>query len=144
MTRARTCVWLLVAALASASGPSAGRAAPANQPRANAADARAAGPRLPLVAVRDVELPGGSTRFDYQAIDHRRAHLVVAHMNDGSLLFIDLRDGSVLKEVKGIPVARGVAVAEDAGLVFVTSSPHELAIIDGAALSLLRKVETGR
>jgi hypothetical protein len=42
-------------------------------------------------------------------------------MNDGSVLFIDLAGGSVLKEVTGIPVARGVVVADDVGVVFVTS-----------------------
>jgi hypothetical protein len=63
-------------------------------------------PRLPLVLVGDVDLPGGATRFDYQAIDADLGHLVVAHMNDGAVLVVDLSDGSVLKELRNIPTAR--------------------------------------
>jgi hypothetical protein len=36
----------------------------------------------------------------------------------------------VLKEVPGIPTARGVAVAENVGRIFVTSSPIQLVLID--------------
>jgi DNA-binding beta-propeller fold protein YncE len=99
--------------------------------------------RLPLVLMSDVGLPGGATRFDYQEVDPALAHLVVAHMNDGSVLITDLRDGSVLKELKGIPTARGVAVADDVGIIFVTSSPNQLVLIDNKALTEIKRVTTG-
>jgi YVTN family beta-propeller protein len=99
--------------------------------------------RLPLVLVSDVDLPGGSTRFDYQDIDHDLGYLVVSHMNDGSVLFVNLSDGAVLKEVTGIPVARGVAVADDVGLVFVTSLPSSLVIIDNKTMTETARVGTG-
>jgi DNA-binding beta-propeller fold protein YncE len=98
---------------------------------------------LPLVLVADVALPGGATRFDYQDIDTALGHLVVTHMNDGSVLILDLKDGSVLKELTGIPVARGVVVAEDVGLVFVTSSPSTLVLIDSKSMSEKSRVGTG-
>jgi hypothetical protein len=99
---------------------------------------------LPLVLVSDVDLPGGATRFDYQDIDRDLGHLVVSHMNDGSVLFINLSDGSVLKEVKNIPVARGVVVADDVGLVFVTSSPSSsLVIIDNMTMTEKTRVGAG-
>ena len=98
---------------------------------------------LPLVRVADVDLPGGSTRFDYQDVDRELGHLVVTHMNDGSVLFINLADGSVLKEITGIPVARGVVVADDVGLVFVTSSPNSLVLIDNKSMSEVSRVGTG-
>jgi DNA-binding beta-propeller fold protein YncE len=98
---------------------------------------------LPLVLVADVDLPGGATRFDYQDVDTGLGHLVLAHMNDDSVLFVDLRDGSVLKELTGIPVARGVIVADDVGVVFVTSSPNQLVLIDNKALTEIRRVGTG-
>lgn len=108
----------------------------------DAADAPA-GAHLPLVLVDDVDLPGGATRFDYQDVDPDQGHLVVSHMNDGSVLFLDLADGSVLAELTGIPVARGVVVAGDVGLVFVTSSPSTLVIIDAATLTEKDRVATG-
>lgn len=101
------------------------------------------GAHLPLVRVSDVDLPGEATRFDYQDIDTGLAHLVIAHMDDGAVLFVDLRDGSVLKQLTGIPVARGVVVADDAGIVFVTSLPQQLVLIDNKSLRVIRSVDTG-
>jgi DNA-binding beta-propeller fold protein YncE len=99
---------------------------------------------LPLALVADVDLPGGSTRFDYQDIDVALGHLVTTHMNDGSVLVTDLRDGKVLKELKGIPTARGVVVASDVGITFVTSSPDRLVLIDNTSLTEIKRVTTGR
>jgi DNA-binding beta-propeller fold protein YncE len=98
---------------------------------------------LPLVLVKDVDLPGGSTRFDYQDVDRELGHLVVSHMNDGSVLFLNLSDGAVLAEVKNIPIARGVVVADDVGLVFVTSSPSSIVIIDNKSMTEKTRVDAG-
>jgi DNA-binding beta-propeller fold protein YncE len=99
--------------------------------------------RLPLVVVGDVALPGGASRFDYQDVDPRLGHLVIAHMGDGSVLFVRLSDGAVLRELTGIRTPRGVAVAAEVGLVFVTSMPNQLVIIDGKAMREIRRVGTG-
>ena len=93
--------------------------------------------------VADVELPGGTTRFDYQDIDPAEGHLVVAHMNDASVLVLNLGDGSVAKLLPGIPTPRGVAVASDIGRIFVTSSPSQLVIIDSKSLGEIARVPTG-
>jgi DNA-binding beta-propeller fold protein YncE len=98
---------------------------------------------LPLVVVADVDLPGGATRFDYQAIDAKHAHLVISHMNDGTVLFLKLSDGTLLKELPGIPTARGVVVADNVGLVFVTSLPNTLVIIDSKTMTESARVKTG-
>jgi DNA-binding beta-propeller fold protein YncE len=125
--------------------------APSGTPDGNDGDAAAVVPgsptasgKLPLTLVADVDLPGGATRFDYQDLDPGRGHLVVAHMNDGSVLINDLRDGSVLKELKGIPTARGIVVADDVGIIFVTSSPNQLVLIDNSSLAEIKRVSTGR
>jgi hypothetical protein len=98
---------------------------------------------LPLVLVSEVDLPGGATRFDYQDIDAARGYLVIAHMNDGAVLIVKLSDGSVVKQFPGIPVARGIAVADDVGRIFATSSPHSLVIIDNMTLMEISRVVTG-
>jgi YVTN family beta-propeller protein len=100
-----------------------------------------ASPNLPLVLVADVALPGGSTRFDYQEIDPAQNHLVVAHMNDASVLVLNLADGSVAKLLPNIPTPRGVAVG--GGRIFVTSSPAKLVVIDGQSLAEIARVPTG-
>lgn len=112
-------------------------------PASDAAGGGSSGAHLPLVLVSDVDLPGGATRFDYQDVDRELGRLVVSHMNDGSVLFVDLADGAVLKELKGIPVARGVVVADDVGLVFVTSSPSTLVLIDNDTMTEKARVDAG-
>jgi hypothetical protein len=94
--------------------------------------------------VTDVDLPGRSTRFDYQEIDPGLGRLVIADMDDGTVLIANLRDGSVLKEVPGIPTARGVVVADDVGRIFATSSPNRLVLIDNKAMTEVGRVGTGK
>lgn len=99
---------------------------------------------LPLVLVADVDLPGAAVRFDYQDLDVARGHLVIAHMNDASVVVVNTSDGSVVKVLAGIPAARGVAVADDVGRIFVTSSPDKVVIIDNGSLAEIARVDAGR
>ena len=101
------------------------------------------GASLPLVLVADVALPGAANRFDYQEIDAGKSQLVVAHMNDNSVLVLDLSDGSVRKQLANIPTPRGVAVADDVGVIFVTSTPSQLVLIDNSTLTEITRVGTG-
>jgi DNA-binding beta-propeller fold protein YncE len=98
---------------------------------------------LPLVLDADVALPVAAVGFDYQDIDAELGHLVIAHSDDGSVDVVDLADGTMLAEIKGIPTARGVVVADDVGMIFVTSSPHELVTIDNDKLTEIARVPTG-
>jgi DNA-binding beta-propeller fold protein YncE len=97
-----------------------------------------------LELVADVDLPGAAVRFDYQDLDPDTGHLIIAHMNDDSVVVVNLSDGSTVKELPGIPTARGIAVAPEAGLILVTSSPDQLVEIDRASLDEVRRVSTGR
>lgn len=99
---------------------------------------------VPLVLVADVDLPGKAVRIDYQDLDPAKGHLVIAHMNDASVVVVNTGDGSVAKVLPGISTARGVVVAEDVGRIFVTSSPDQLVIIDSASLDEIARVGTGR
>ncbi|HEY3256946.1 MAG TPA: hypothetical protein VGJ91_23480, partial [Polyangiaceae bacterium] len=101
-------------------------------------------PSLPLQLVADVPLPGRPVRFDYQDIDPAKGHLVIAHMNDASVVVVNTSDGSLVKVLPGIPAARGVVVAADAGRIFVTSSPNKLVIIDNTSLAEIARVDTGQ
>jgi YVTN family beta-propeller protein len=105
------------------------------------APATSSSPNLPLALVADAELPGASSRFDYQEIDAAQNHLIVAHMNDASVLVLNLSDGSVAKLLPNIPTPRGVASGD--GKIFVTSSPSQLVIIDGKTLGEIARVPTG-
>jgi hypothetical protein len=96
-----------------------------------------------LTLVRDVPLPGAANRFDYQDLDAKRGHLVIAHMDDDSVVIVDVADDKVLKVVPNVPVARGVVVADEVDRIFVTSSPDQLVMIDAATLEEVGRVTTG-
>src|SRR5689334_12616290 len=46
--------------------------------------------RLPLCVIKDVDLPGNTSRFDYQDIDVDNGRLAVAHMGDSAVDILDL------------------------------------------------------
>jgi DNA-binding beta-propeller fold protein YncE len=125
---------LVVAALTAACG---------SHSASGGADGAVPSSGLPLTLVADVGLPGGATRFDYEEIDAAQGQLVVAHMNDNSVLILDVADGSVRKQLTGIPTPRGVAVADDVGIIFVTSTPSHLVLIDNKSLTEIARVTTG-
>lgn len=130
----------LAAALLAALGMTAHHA----RAHAEPSPARAAHPPpAPLSRVADFPLPGRATRFDYQDVDPRSGHLIVAHMNDAEVLVVDRRDGTVVRRIPDIPTARGVVVADDAHTIFVTSSPNRLVLIDSGSLKITGRVATG-
>ena len=137
-----SCVVLLAACRGAP--PSSTTAATSSPPPSAEAGAVTRAPSLPLVLVADVDLPGKAVRFDYQDLDATNGHLVIAHMNDASVVVANLGDGSVVKVLPDIPVARGVVVAPDVGRIFVTSAPNELVIFDSGTLAEIARVKTGK
>src|SRR5450631_4819160 len=78
-----------------------------------------AGPN-PLKLVRDLSLPGGPRRFDYQWIDSAGGRLYIAHLGADSVDVFDLRAGSLLAVIEGLPSVHGVVAAPERHLVFAT------------------------
>src|SRR4051794_37957844 len=75
---------------------------------------------LPLAVVRDIPLPGGPTRFDYQWVDPVSHRLYIAHLGADSLLVFDLRAQRVVGAITGLPSVHGVVAAPERHLVFAT------------------------
>ena len=108
---------------------------------AAAGDARGS---LPLGLVRDVALPGGPTRFDYQWVDGTNRRLYIAHLGADSLLVFDLRAQKIVGEVAGLPSVHGVVAAPERHLVFATATgDRTLAIIDDRSLAVRARVPAG-
>jgi hypothetical protein len=146
----RCCVFLLLALFAACRGPSPSPTTVASVGSTSSPSARDGGSgavgraSLPLVLVADTPLPSPAVRFDYQDLDVAKGHLVIAHMNDGSVVVVKSSDGSVVKVLPGIPTARGVVVADEVGRIFVTSSPNKLVIIDNDSFAEIARVDTGK
>ena len=134
------CLLTLIAVLTACRGSSSSAASVVG----TAVPPAALGTSLPLTLVAEVDLPGRAVRFDYQDLDVANGHLVIAHMNDASVVIVNTADGSTVKVLPGIPTARGVVVADDVGRIFVTSSPNKLVIIDNSSLLEIARVDTGR
>ena len=131
---------LALACTPSGSPPQRASAKPQDARRSGRGEGTAA---LPLVRVADVPLPGKPVRFDYQDIDVVHGRLVIAHMNDASVVIVNVADGSVVKVISDIPTPRGVIVAQDVERIFVTSSPDQLVIIDSTSLEVIDRRTTG-
>ncbi|MEP7049518.1 MAG: hypothetical protein ABJB12_04165 [Pseudomonadota bacterium] len=144
----RCCIfWLLVFFTAcrapASSSPSVPKVAGGASPSPGGGAGAVARASLPLVLLTDTPLPGPAVRFDYEDLDVAKGHLVIAHMNDASVIVVKSSDGSLVKVLPGIPRARGVVVADEVGRIFVTSSPNKLVIIDNDSLALVARVDTG-
>src|SRR6185436_18463394 len=97
--------WLAALSLSCQATPSSLTPAGWNQPiPASPADA----PRGPLRVVRDVSLPGGARRFDYQSVDDAARRLYITHMNDDHLVVVDLDSARVIANVGGVELPTGV------------------------------------
>lgn len=112
-------------------------------PDVASADAGTPSPSLPLERVADIDLPGRSSRFDYQEIDRERGRLVIAHMGDHEVVVVSLADGATVGRVAGITTVRGVAVASSVGRIFATSTTNQLVAIDAVTLREVGRVATG-
>jgi DNA-binding beta-propeller fold protein YncE len=113
---------------------------------ARVASVKAAPPSapLPLSLVADLPLPGGASRFDYQAIDADRRRLYIAHLGDSSLVAFDLDAQRVIQEVPGLPSVHGVLAAPEQHLVLATATAEKtIAIIDDQTLQVRSRVPAG-
>jgi DNA-binding beta-propeller fold protein YncE len=99
---------------------------------------------LPLVPVRDIVLPGGATRLDYQALDTVAKRLYVAHLGDGTVHAVDLAKATVAGTVQQTSSVHGVAVAPDRHLLLAAASgTNEVVLIDTATLRITGRVKAG-
>src|SRR3954466_15876020 len=65
---------------------------------------------LPLLAAGEVELPGGSSRFDYASLDADRGLLFIAHLGDSEVLEVDIRAHRVVRTIPNLSQVHGVLV----------------------------------
>jgi DNA-binding beta-propeller fold protein YncE len=73
----------------------------------------------PLERIQTIQLKGPDGRLDHLALDATHARLFVANMANGSLDVVDLKKGTLLKQIPGQKGIQGIAYAADLNRIFV-------------------------
>jgi hypothetical protein len=72
-----------------------------------------------LELVQTIVLKGKAGKLDHLTLDTKRERLLLANMSNGTLDIVDLKAGSLLKQVPGQTGIQGVAYAPDLDRIFV-------------------------
>jgi DNA-binding beta-propeller fold protein YncE len=98
----------------------------------------------PLERVQTIALKGPVGGLDHLAIDSRRGRLFVANTSNNSLDVVDLKAGTLLKQVPGQGRIRGIAYAPDLDRVFVGNGTGGVFnAFDGQDYGLLKGLPLG-
>src|SRR5215831_12291123 len=91
-----------------------------------------------LRTIRDVALPGDTSRFDYESFDPEAHRLYIAHLGAGSVVVYDTQQSQMIAEIPGVPGVHGVLAIPELGRVYATAtSSRQIAAIDGVSLSVV-------
>jgi len=71
---------------------------------------------------RDVRLPGGTSRWDYQVYDPASRRLYIAHLGASQIVVFDTAQQKVAGVIKGISDVHGLALAPDLGRLFASAT----------------------
>lgn len=98
----------------------------------------------PLVPVTDVQLPGRTSRFDYQSVDPRRRLLFIAHLDDSAVDVIDLKTNALKAIILHLSAVHGVLAVPETGKVYATATgTNQLAVIDEKTLRVVARAPAG-
>src|SRR5438477_12864888 len=98
-----------------------------------------------LVQVKDVPLPGGPTRFDYQSFDPTTGRLYLSHMGDGDVVVFDTQADKVVANVRALPTVTGVLVVPSVKACYASvTGNHEIAVIDTEKLAVTKRIPDGK
>jgi YVTN family beta-propeller protein len=94
--------------------------------------------------VRDVPLPGDTSRFDYESLDPGTHRLYIAHLGASSMPVYDVAGGTVVGEVQDVPGVHGVLAITELGRVYASATnTNQVAVIDPQSLSVVAMIPGG-
>jgi YVTN family beta-propeller protein len=94
--------------------------------------------------VRDVPLPGDTSRFDYESLDPGTHRLYMAHLGAGTVAVYDIASGTIVGEVQDVPGVHGVLAVPELGRVYATATgANQVAVIDPQTLSVVATIPGG-
>jgi YVTN family beta-propeller protein len=99
---------------------------------------------LPLQAVADVALGGGTTRLDYASVDPDRHLLFIAHLGDSAVIVFDMQAQRVVSRIADVRSAHGVLAIPQLGKVYASATgSNEVVAIDAATLKITARIPGG-
>ena len=104
------------------------------------------GQQLPATffTVRDVPLPGDTSRFDYESLDPGTHRLFIAHLGAGSVPVYDIGSGTIVGEVQDVPGVHGVLAVPELGRVYASATgANQVAVIDPQSLAVVATIPGG-
>jgi YVTN family beta-propeller protein len=100
--------------------------------------------QAPLSALRDVPLPGPSSRLDYASLDEARGRLYIAHLGAGMVVVFDTRGSRVVTKIPAVAEVHGVLAIPPLGRVYATATgTNEVVAIDEATNRIIARVPGG-
>jgi YVTN family beta-propeller protein len=94
--------------------------------------------------VRDVRLPGDTSRWDYQVYDPSAHRLYIAHLGASQVVVFDTRRQRVAGVVDGVDQVHGLVLAPDLGRLYASATGrNQVAVIDIARLTVIATAPTG-
>jgi DNA-binding beta-propeller fold protein YncE len=98
----------------------------------------------PLERVQTIALKGPIGGLDHLAIDPGRGRLFVANTSNDTLDVVDVKAGTLLKQVPNQGRARGVAYSTEADRVFVGCGTGGVcSVLDGSTYDVLKSIPLG-
>jgi YVTN family beta-propeller protein len=97
-----------------------------------------------FATVRDVPLPGDTSKFDYVSLDPGSQRLFIAHLGAGTMPVYDIASGAVIGEVQNVPGVHGVLAVPELGRVYASATgSNQVAVIDPQSLSVVGTIAGG-
>ena len=94
--------------------------------------------------LRDVELPGDTSRWDYTAYDAAARRLYLAHLGASQIVVFDTARNQAVHTIDGVDSVHGLALAPDLGRLFASATGrNRLVAIDTATLQTVGSAPTG-
>jgi DNA-binding beta-propeller fold protein YncE len=110
-------------------------------PSAGSQNANIAGYRV----MRDVRLPGDTSRWDYLAYDSSAHRLYIAHLGASEVVVFDTEQQKVAGVVRDVPGVHGLVVAPQLGRLYASATDkYRVDVIDTPRLRVVASTPTGR
>jgi len=94
--------------------------------------------------VRDVRLPGDTSRWDYQVYDPGSHRLYIAHLGASQIVIYDTLGQRVAGVIDGVDQVHGLVLAPDLGRLYASATGrNQVAVVDTSRLKVVATAPTG-